>query len=433
MDLNRKAAYEVLLAMEKNESYSNIELNKTIEKGNPPSPSFVRELVYGVTENRIYLDYIIDKLAAKGLKGIKKDALTLLRMGIYQIKFMNSVPEYAAVNETVSLARKVLRGREGFINGVLRGYLKKGAGIELPDREKDEAKYLSVRYSCALWIVKLWLKQFGSERCEKILAFGNSVPPVTVRVNTLKTDVNELTEKLQALGFETEKSSLADRAVFIKGSGFLETDIYRMGDASVQNEESVYAAITLSPEPGEQVIDMCAAPGGKTCALAEIMENRGNIKGFDIYEHRVQLINKQAKRLGIEIIDAQVRDAAKLDEALIETADKVLCDVPCSGLGVIRRKPEIKYKDEPDDINQLSNLQLRILENAGRYLKPGGKIVYSTCTINRLENEDVIKKFLSENGEFELLEQRQLMPDTEGSDGFFVALMEKAKDCIGGA
>lgn len=425
MDINRKTAYTVLLKTEKEQAYSNLELNRQIKLLKPDNPPFVRELVYGVLENKIYLDYILSALIPKGLRGIKKQVLTLLRMGLYQIIFMDSVPSYAAASETVKLAKKLTPGRDGFINGVLRGYEKKKEAIVLPDRSRNLIEYLSVRYSYAEWIVKLWLALFGEEKTERLLAAGNERPDISVRVNFLKTDRKSLASSLESQGFLTKESSESSRVLLVKGNGLLDTVQYKEGYFSMQDTASVLAAEALCAKPGETVLDICAAPGGKSLALAEIMKNTGRIRSFDIYKHKLSLLEREAERLGISIVETEENDGSVMRSDLSETADCVLVDGPCSGLGVIRRKPEIKYKEIPDDGASLAEKQLRILTISSQYVKTGGILQYSTCTVNRLENEDVVRRFLANHREFVKVFERQLLPDTDASDGFYICRMEK--------
>ena len=425
MDINRKTAYTVLLKTEKEQAYSNLELNRQIQLLKPDNPPFVRELVYGVLENKIYLDHILSSLIPKGLRGIKKQVLTLLRMGLYQIIFMDSVPSYAAASETVKLAKKLTPGRDGFINGVLRGYEKKKETIVLPDRSRNLIEYLSVRYSYTEWIVKLWLSIFGEEKTERLLAAGNERPDISVRGNFLKTDRKSLASALEKQGFQTKESSESSRVLLVKGSGLLDTVQYREGYFSMQDTASVLAAEALCAKPGETVLDICAAPGGKSLALAEIMENTGLIRSFDIYRHKLSLLEREAERLGISIVETEENDGCAIRSDLSETADCVLVDGPCSGLGVIRRKPEIKYKEISDDGASLAEKQLRILTVSSRYVKPGGILQYSTCTVNRLENEDVVRQFLENHREFVKVFERQLLPDTDAADGFYICRMEK--------
>lgn len=427
MDCNRRTTYSVLFEIEKNQAYSNLELNRQIGLQNPDNPAFVRELVYGVLENRIYLDYLLAHLIPKGLSGIKKQVLTLLRMGLYQLIFMESVPPYAAIGETVKLAKKLAPGRDGFINGVLRGYQKKGADIKLPDSKEDLISYLSVRYSYAQWIVELLLSQYGMQKAEQILKAGNDRPKLSIRVNMTRTDRQSLAEQLTEEGFVIEEAALSERVLFASGSGLLETKAYEQGLFSVQDEASVLAAEAVNPLPGQTVLDICAAPGGKSLAMAEMMGNKGVVKAFDIYGHKLTLIEQQAQRLGLSNIITEESDGCVLREDLRDSADCVLVDGPCSGLGVIRRKPEIKYKELADEGRELSEKQLWILLTASCYVKEGGILVYSTCTVNRIENTEVVERFLKERSGFTLLFERQYLPDTDETDGFYICKMRKQK------
>ena len=423
MDINRKTAFDVLMDVEKNGAYSNLSLNSFIEKNRPDSPAFVRELVYGVLRNRMLLDWFLGQLIPSGLKKIKKQDLTLLRMGVYQLSYMKSVPEYAAVSETVNMSKKLARGRERFINGVLRGYIRNRQQLVLPDRGRDLEEYLSIVYSVERWIVQLWTDAYGEEKTEALLKASNETPGLAVRVNLMKTDRKALKEKLEALGFEAEESEVSDRALLVKGSGLLDTEPYREGMFSVQDEASILASDALEAKPGDCIADVCAAPGGKTFATAELMAGKGVIYAMDKYEHKLKLMEAQAKRAGIENIRLLKHDSTEPVEGLKERMDKVLADVPCSGLGVIRRKPEIKYK-VMQDLDELIERQGQILQAAASYVKAGGTLVYSTCTINPVENEKQIVEFLRGNKEFKALEQKQLLPDG-GTDGFFICRMRK--------
>jgi len=429
MDLNRKTAYEVLLDMETNQSYSNLALNNFIDKNKPENPAFVRELVYGVLENRILLDYYLAALVASGLKKVKKQDLTILRMGVYQILAMDSVPDYAAINESVVLARKFCRGRDKFINGVLRNFQRRQAELEasLPDRSFDPAKYLSVRYSAASWLVDLWLAAYGLDKTEGLLAASNGRPLLCLRTNLLKGTREELMQRLVEAGYQVEAGTLSDRSILVtgKGTGILEHDLFHEGWFSVQDEASTLTADTVNPKPGNLVMDVCAAPGGKTMAMAELMGTEGEIYAFDIYEHKLKLIQEQAARLGTGIVKTRCQDGRIALKELEGKADCVLADVPCSGLGVIRRKPEIKTKDTAEmDFAELVQRQNEILESASTYVKPGGTLVYSTCTVNPAENEEQVRMFCERHPEFKLESMKQLMPDRE-TDGFFISKLCK--------
>lgn len=418
MDLSRKTAFDVLLNMEKEHSYSNLTLNRFIKQNKPENKAFTRELVYGVLENKLLLDYYLDDLIKSGIKRAGKKEATLLRMGLYQIIFTDSVPDYAAVNETVNMAKKLCRGREGFINGVLRGYMKRE--IPLP---ADRKELLSVKYSFPYWIIDLWSEQYGEDICESLLKASNKRPQLTIRVNIMKITPYSLTELLKEKGFYVSNGRFSNRVLHVKGTGLLDLKEYREGLFSVQDEASVIAADMSGAKEGDCVIDVCAAPGGKTAAIGEMMNNKGTINSFDIYEHKLPLIEEQADRLGIKIIKTGILDAGKGDKRFKETADKVVADVPCSGLGVIRRKPEIKYK-EPQDLKNLYELQASILEKSSEYLKPGGTLIYSTCTINDNENAKQIRGFAKRHEDFEIIYEKQFLP-IEDIDGFYICKMIK--------
>lgn len=428
MDINRRTAYAVLLDMETNHSYSNLALNNFIGENRPDSPAFVRELVYGVTGNRILLDYYLSAQIPSGLGRVKKKDLTLLRMGLYQMLYMDSVPAYAAVSETVNLARRFCKGREGFINGVLRSFQRRlqQDGLQglpqLPDRQKEPEKYFSVKYSAALWLVELWLESYGLAETERLLAASEERPVLSLRVNRKKTGRQELMGLLKQDGFDVEAGSLSDRVILMKGkgTGILEHRLYKEGWFSIQDQASAATADKVHPLSGNLVVDVCAAPGGKTLAMAEAMEDTGEVYAFDIYEHKLKLIEEQAERLGLRSIRTGKQDARQVFEPLREKADRVLADVPCSGLGVIRRKPEIKLKEADQmDFEELIHRQEEILHAASAYVKPGGILVYSTCTINPAENERQIHRFLEKHREFSLTEMQQLLPEW-GNDGFYI-------------
>ncbi|MCI8609226.1 MAG: 16S rRNA (cytosine(967)-C(5))-methyltransferase RsmB [Firmicutes bacterium] len=433
MNRDRKTAYQVLLEVERNQAYSNLALNQYIQQNRPENPAFVRELVYGVLKNKIYLDYLLNGLIPSGLKKVKKQDLTLLRMGGYQLMFMDGVPAYAAINETVNLARRVVRGREGFINGVLRNFQREAKNILLPDEQKDRESYLSVKYSVAPWIVRLWSQAYGEEEAERLLAASNGRASLSLRVNLQKADRQELMELLKQDGFLTEEGSLSKRALLVNGrdekwraqekDSILESRYFREGYFSIQDQSSVLAVDWLGPKAGQVVVDVCAAPGGKTMAMAESMEGKGTVYAFDIYPHKLELIEKQAKRLQLSMVRTACQDGREIYEHLRGKADCVLADVPCSGLGVLRRKPEIKYK-EAEDLTELIGRQAQILEAASAYVRDGGNLVYSTCTINPAENEQQVHGFLFRHRDFRLIKMEQLFPDRQ-TEGFFIGKLQK--------
>lgn len=430
MDINRKTAYLTLLDVESKKAFSNLALNHHMKISKPNAPAFVRELVYGVLENKLKLDYFIDQLVKTGSKSLKASERTILRMGMYQLGYMNSVPEYAAVNESVLLAKRYCRGKHGFINGVLREYLNKKIQLRLPDRAEDEIKYLSIKYSYEPWIIELWLEHYGVDFVEELLAAGNETAPLTIRLNWLKVMKKDLIASLEKKGYEVEEGDICQNALHVKGSMLLDTEYYKLGMFTPQDESSMLVAEKLDPKHGDIVMDVCAAPGGKTTAIAERMNNTGKIIASDIYRRKLDLIDKEAKRLGIRNIETRSWDATRVDSSMIQKADRVLVDAPCSGLGVVRRKPEIKYKEYTTDMELLPKKQLAILSASSSYVKPGGTLVYSTCTINPRENEQVVETFLKRNPEFKMEEKTLLLPNRDKTDGFFICVMKKEEYTI---
>lgn len=425
MDNNRKTAYQTLLDVDAKKAYSNIALNHKIAVNKPGSPAFVRELVYGVLERKLTLDHYIDQLLKEGIGSLRTPEITILRMGIYQLGYMDKVPEYAAISESVDLAKKYCKGRAGLINGVLREYQNKKIYLTLPTRDEDEVKYLSVKYSYAPWIIELWLKYYSVSFVEKLLEAGNETAPLTIRANWLKIRKEDLKKVLAERGFEVEDGDICQNALHVRGSRILESDLYRYGLFTPQDESSMLVSEKIGVRQGDVVMDVCAAPGGKTTAIAERMNNTGKIIASDIYRRKLDIVDKEAKRLGITNIETRSWDATRVDSTMVKKADRVLVDAPCSGLGVIRRKPEIKYKELSNEMKLLPDKQIAILSASSSYVKPGGTLVYSTCTINPEENEKVVETFLRRNRDFEKVERTLLLPNVNGTDGFFICVMKR--------
>ena len=441
IDTDREVAYKALLAIEREGSYSNLELSKLLNGDEISNKGFIREIVYGVIENKIYLDYILDKFIKNGVRKTKLQALIILRMGVYQILFMNSVPNYATVNESVALTRRFAKGMDGFINGVLRNFIRNmdsAKKVDVPGR----LEYLSIRYSCRIELVEELVNMLGFEHTKLLLEHAGKRPTLSIRVNKAKISVEELAERLRAKGFDTQDSKLSDRVLIVKGGDLTETNEYKEGLFSIQSEESCAIADFADAKSAELVIDLCAAPGGKTAAMAEQMlkasnmnESRtvaesstesGKIIALEIYEHRSALIEATSRRLGLDNIEVKCHDATKQIDELVGKADLVLADVPCSGLGVIRRKPEIKYRDE-FDFDELVEIQKNILETGSSYVKYGGKLVYSTCTVNPMENERIIENFLTRHDDFISEKEIKLSPFANGYDGFYMNKLKKVE------
>ena len=430
MDINRKTSYLALLDVESKKAYSNLAINHQVIINKPNAQGFVRELVYGVLENKLTLDYYLDQLVKDGVKSLKASELTILRMGVYQLGYMTSVPEYAAVNESVLLAKKYCRSKAGLVNGVLREYLKKKLQLRLPDRNEDEIRYLSVKYSYAPWIIELWLEHYDADFVEALLEAGNVTPPMTVRFNWLKVMKKDLIKNLEARGYQVEEGDMCQNALHVKGGSLLDTEFYKMGMFTPQDESSMLVSEKLDPKHGDVVMDVCAAPGGKTTAIAERMNNTGKIIASDVYRRKLDLIDKEAERLGIRNIETRSWDATRVDSAMVHKADRVLVDAPCSGLGVVRRKPEIKYKALTSDMELLPKKQLAILSASSSYVKMGGTLVYSTCTINPKENEKVVEAFLRKNTSFSKVDETLLLPHVNGTDGFYICVMKRAESLM---
>ena len=356
----RETALLTLYEIEYKDAYSNMALKNVLKKDMTGlDKAFITQLTYGVVRWKLTLDYIISRYSKIKLKKLSKYVLLILRMGVYQIYFMDKVPESAAVNERVKLAKKYCNKSAGFVNGILHSVIRGREGLEFP---KDRLEFLSVKYSFPKEIVKIFS---GLDFCEELLDALNSEPKTTIRINRLKG------KALEIEGAELLKAPLYEYAATVAGFDIAGSKEYNEGRFIAQDIAAMMAAEALSPKKGEVCIDLCAAPGGKTTHLAEIMGNSGEIFAFDIHPHKVELISKNSKRMGISIINAACHDACEIKEELVGKADKVLADVPCSGLGIIRRKPDIKWHKE--DINELPLLQYRILENAAKYLKPGGE------------------------------------------------------------
>lgn len=427
----RKIVYELLAKTEEGGAYSKIALDSAFEQNklSERDKGFTAAMFYGILERRMTLDYVIRAYSSKEFDKLDKSVVQLLRMGLYQLLYMDSVPESAAVNETVALASP---HQKGFVNAVLRSFLRGGCKVDYGELCGDAR--LSVEYSCPKWLVKMWRSRFGEERTLGLLRSSLGRPPLFLRVNTLRCSADELIAALAEDGINARRNELLPDCVELMSGSPDCCSAYWRGLFHVQDISSQLCCKILGAQPGETVLDMCAAPGGKSFTAAEHMKNGGRLISFDLHENKLSLIKSGAKRLGISIISARQNDASVFDPD-IPQADRVLCDVVCSGLGVIRRKPEIKYKSK-QEIMQLPPIQTNILETAKRYVKPGGRLVYSTCTLNEAENEEIAENFLRNNPDFSPEEIkigidddggfcRNFFPEKTGGDGFFAALFKR--------
>lgn len=435
MDIARETALKILYKIDAEKAYSNIVLNGEIKKQKEnlhgKDIGLISEIVYGVTTWRITLDEIIKKYSKIRLKKISKWILNILRMSIYQIIFLDKIPKSAAVNEGINLAKKYgNRGSIGFVNAVLRKVDKKDY-TELFE-EKDNMKRISITTSMPEWII-LELKKEGLsiEKIEEICKNSNIRPNVSIRVNTLKINKQELKERLKAKGVEVKDGILNDFLILNKIKDIENLEEFTQGYFTVQDEVAGLTSLVLNPQSGESVLDACSSPGGKTTYLAELMNNKGNIEATDIHEHRTKLVANAANRLGINIIKTSVQDATIYNENYKEKFDKILLDVPCLGIGVLKRKPDIKWQKEQKDIEEISKIQYKILENCSKYLKKNGEIVYSTCSIFKEENEDIIEKFIKDNLEFQIekfdFEKNSKLKNEKNANLFFQKYIKNCK------
>ncbi len=504
IDKPRKIALNILYDIEQKNSYSNITLNKAINENKKDLSkidiAFISEIVYGVTYWKLTLDEIIKKYSKIKLKKISPWILNILRMGAYQIIFLTKVPKSAAVNESVNLAKRYGHtASSNFVNAILRKIEKED--YEELFKIKDEKLKISKTTSTPIWIIEELLKTKNIKEVEKICTAFTNKPNITIRINNLKISNNKFKEELEKRNIKYQEfinqensknvntktandknseitnskmanvkitnSEIANKTTETKGNNnsleinqikkpdntldkFLELpnlsnieniDLFKQGFFTIQDISAGFTVVLLSPKSEEIILDACAAPGGKTTFIAEMMENKGKIIALDIYKHRLKLIEENAKRLGINIIETKEQDVTKFNENFVEKFDKILLDVPCMGIGVIKRKPDIKWQRKASDLEEITKIQYNILENCKKYLKVGGDILYSTCSIFSCENEDIINKFLNNNKNFKI-ENKELprmeffknfkteegyykINPTDKNDGFFMCKLTK--------
>ena len=441
----RRAAFDILLRIEKEKSFADIlidhELSKEIIKG--ADRGLLTELVYGVLRRQGTLDHIIDQFSKQRPEKLELFVLLLLRLGVYQSFFLDRVPVSAAVNETVNLAKELAPRAAGFINAILRSADRGRDSISYPDREASPVDYLAVRYSHPAWLTAQWCDQLGLEAAEALAAAMAEPPPFTVRTNTLRTTRQALMERLALEGVTCNETAWSPDGIRLNQSGAItRLPSFRDGLFTVQDESSQLAPIFLDPKKGERVLDACAAPGGKSTQIAQLMGDSGEIFACDVNHKKLRMIRETCDRLGINSVRTFTMDATAPSNAIKETTfHRILVDAPCSGLGVIRRNPEGKWWKSPADLAQLAATQLTILENLSNYLEPGGTLLYATCSTSLQENEEVVDAFLSRHPGFAPEDLRPLYPSlaalcTErgffrswphknGMDGFFAARLKK--------
>ncbi len=419
----RKTAVKALL-MVRESAYSNIALNKVLNEDalSGADRSLATAIFYGVLDRTITLDYVLSSHIKSPLKKVAPLALENLRVALYQIMYMDSIPDSAAVNEAVKLVKSSKQSRlSGFVNGVLRSVLREG--ITLPDN--TDTKSLSVKYSCPEWIIDSFICDYGIDDTLSLLQASLQSPPVMLRVNALKITDNELLDKLATEAITAKQIDFSGALEIVGGINVSKSQCYKDGLFHIQDLASQTAVKILNPQKGERLLDVCAAPGGKSFTSAQYLKGEGEVVACDLYDGRVELIKRGAKRLALNNITAIQNDATVFNSS-VGQFDAILCDVPCSGLGVIRRKPEIKYKNL-DEYSDITAIQSKILETSVSYLKQNGRILYSTCTLRKYENEDVINAFLDKHSDYEVKYQHTFMPHLDGTDGFYCALLQKSR------
>ena len=432
----RQIAFEILLKIEKDKAYSNLAIDSAVKAFCPDSTdcAFISRLVYGVTERKITLDYIISGCLSQPISKLKKEVLVILRLGTYQLVFSDKIPASAAVNESVKLAKN---NKCGFATGLVNAVLRKVAndGFTIPE-DTDNVKRISVLYSAPEELVKFLSYHYGESNAEEFLKAALQPKKIMIRVNTVKTTPEELKYLLEKEGVGVSETSVPNAFQINVNKAVYDLESYIKGLFHVEDISSQLCIEALAPFENCTMIDVCAAPGGKSFTAAEYMNNKGVLYSCDIYESRTDLIKEGAERLGLDCIKPFVNDASQFNENFPK-ADRVLCDVPCSGMGIISKKPEIKYK-KLDDIKELLPIQRKILETASKYVKNGGRLVYSTCSVNPNENRKICDAFLKEHPEFTSVkalphiertvdegDYLTLMMHKNNCDGFFIAVFDR--------
>ncbi len=442
----RELALKILFQINEEGAYANLALDKALfpcKDLDPRDRGLITEIVYGSVKNRGKLDYVLNQFASTKVKKMDHWTRNNLRMALYQIMFLDKVPDSAAVDESVKLAKRYGRS-DKFVNAVLRNYLRGVDNIVWPDKAKQPVAYLSVTYSFPTWMIERFIKQYGLEQAEALCEYYNRPAPMWIRTNTLKISRAELKEKLEAEGLTVTESRYTPEGLQIHSAVNLhQMKAFQQGLFTVQDESSMLVALAAEPSKHQRVLDVCSAPGGKSTHMAQLMKNTGTIYACDIHKHRLDLIEENCKRLGITNVQTVEQDGTVLTRRCKEHFDVIVCDVPCSGLGVLGRRADARWSKESENITGLCGIQKRILEEAAQLVVPGGTLIYSTCTITPEENIDMVTNFLSRHPEYELDETItdcwldmdkesngavQFLPFEDHMDGFFIARMVRKEE-----
>lgn len=443
----RDFAYSILNRIETENAYVNILLDSVLKKNNivKPESSILTELVYGILRQKRCLDWILNQFLKENNNPLPLRLQNIFRIGIYQILFMNSIPDYAAVNETVKLAvRNRFASRKNFINAVLRNIIRNKSNITYPDAHSDLIQYLGVKYSHPDWIIKIFLEQYGDEDTARLCEINNQPAPITIKINTLKISIDDYIRLLIRNNISYQLSPYVNDGLLLESSlAIRNLPGYTDGLFHIQDISSQLICRLVEPKPNEIILDLCAAPGGKTFTLAQQLNQTGQIIALDIHPGRLKLLHNTAMKLGLNNIQTYCHDATKnLSDIITKPVDKILIDAPCSGLGVLRRKPDARWNKSPENIPKLLELQNKLLYNSIHYLKNNGIVVYSTCTLNKEENENQIQLFLSHNPEFHRIPANKYLsksaqkmvtksgylstlPHRDNTDGIFGSCLQK--------
>ncbi|CCQ50230.1 16S rRNA (cytosine(967)-C(5))-methyltransferase [Crocosphaera watsonii] len=441
----RQLALKILLKIDRKNSYTDVALNRALNQSNLSSSdrSLCTELVYGIIRHQRTLDSLIDQLGKKKAQQQPPNLRRILHIGLYQLRYLDHIPPSAAVNTSVDLAKdNKLQRLSGVVNGILRQYIRTTQGnhdpLILPN---DTLKKLAIQYSFPDWIIETWLQKWGEETTEKMCHWFNQSPNIDIRVNPLKTNLETLQTQLTSAGVNVTPLGRFPCALRLKGKiGTIPTlPGFSQGHWTVQDTSAQLVSYFLDPQPGETIIDACAAPGGKTTHIAELMGDQGTIFACDRTPSRLKKVQENAQRLELNCIETVVGDSRYLQQ-FINKGDRVLVDVPCSGLGTLHRHPDIRWRQTPENIRELTSLQLEILNQAAQWVKPQGTLVYSTCTLNPPENQEIIQIFLSTHSHWKIEPPNphwafspfltssqwiQMLPHKQDSDGFFMVKLKK--------
>lgn len=438
----RDAALSILMEINDNQAYSNLLLHRTIEKYNIEAKDrgLLTELTYGTLQHRMALDYYLAPFVRGKLDTWVRE---LLRMSLYQIVYLTKIPPHAVVNEAVNIAKK--RGHKRIaptVNGILRSVLREGT--RSLDEIEDRVERTSIETSHPKWLIERWMELYGEDEATAMAHENNNPAVMTMRVNQTKKPMKEVIALLQSEKVKVSAGEIVAESLLTESGNPANTRVYTKGLITVQDESSMLPAHALDVKPGMKVLDMCAAPGGKTTHIAELMNDEGEVIAIDVHKHKIKLIKDNARRLGLSSITAKSGDSRKLVEEYGENSfDRILLDAPCSGFGVIRRKPEIKYVKKEADLKGLLTIQQELLDEAAKLIKPNGIIVYSTCTVEYNENRGMVEQFLAQHENMQLIplpnltgneklsienDTLQVLPQHFGGDGFFVAALQKKSD-----